>query len=130
MKMLVNTARIAMGVIFVVMGINGFIQFMPMPDKGPEAMAFFEALERTTYFWPFEKICEILFGILLLINRWTVLAIEGLAPIIANIILFHLFLDMPGMPLALVVLACEMVLIIAYWRSHISGHFRTTKVTG
>ena len=97
-------ARLVMGGIFVFMGLNGFFNFMPMPDKPPEAMAYMQSLGESGYFWPFEKGVEIFFGALLLLNRWVVLAIQGLAPIIANILLFHLFLDPQGViPFALAV---------------------------
>ena len=123
-KMIMTTARILMGLIFLIMGINGFVAIIPMPEKAEEAQVFFQALERTGYFWPFEKLCEILFGAMLLLNRWVVLAVEGLAPIIANIMLFHIFLDWPGMPLALVVFVCEVILISGFWKAHIGRHFR------
>lgn len=125
MKKATTLARYLLGLIFLVMGINGFIEFLPFAEKGPEANAFFAALEQTGFFWPFEKTCEILFGVLLLTNRFVPLAVEGLAPIIANIMLFHLFLDLPGMPLALVVLACEAILVAGYWKSHFVLHFRS-----
>ena len=124
MKALAKIAQYLMGIIFLVMGINGFIHFMPMPEKGPEAVAYFEALNHTGYFWPFEKACEIFFGLLLLLNRWVVLAVEGFVPIIANIMLFHIFLDWPGMPLGATVFVCEAILIIYYWNSHIVQHFK------
>ena len=55
---------------------------------------------------------------------WYMIAVDGLAPIIANIILFHIFLDLPGLPLALVVLVCEIILIIGFWQSHIQRHLK------
>jgi uncharacterized membrane protein YphA (DoxX/SURF4 family) len=123
MKTVLLIARIVMGVIFVVMGLNGFFGFIPLPVKSPEAQEFLEALAKTQYFWPFEKTCEILFGGLLLINRFVVLAIKGLASIIANIILFHLFLDPQGIYLALIVLVCEVILVAGYWKRIFAEHF-------
>ena len=123
MKTVLLTVRVVMGVIFVVMGLNGFFGFISFPEKSPEAQEFLEALAKTEYFWPFEKICEILFGGLLLINRLVVLAIKGLAPIIANILLFHFFLDPPGIYLALVVLVCEAVLVAGYWKRIFAEYF-------
>jgi len=124
MKVTVLLSRLVMGGIFVLMGLNGFLNFIPMPDKPPEAMAYMQALGESGYFWPFEKGLEIFFGALLLLNRWVVIAIEGLAPIIANIILFHLFLDLSGIiPFAVAVLVCEVILVVAYWKSHIFPQF-------
>jgi uncharacterized membrane protein YphA (DoxX/SURF4 family) len=124
MKMVMTVARIVMGAVFLAMGINGFIQFIPLPDKGPEAQAFLQALQQAGYFWPFEKGCEILFGGLLLIDRFVIFAIKGLASIIANIILFHIFLDPGGAHLAVIVLVCEIILVAGYWKSHFAPLFR------
>lgn len=124
MKPVLRIAQIVMGVIFVGMGINGFIQFIPLPTKGPEAQAFLQALAQARYFWPFEKLCEIVFGGMLVMNRYAPFAVEALAPIILNIILFHLFLDLAGIGLALVVLVCEIILVVGYWREHLAPHFR------
>jgi hypothetical protein len=124
MNILMISARIVMGAIFLAMGINGFIQFIPLPEKGPEAQAFLTALEQAGYFWPFEKGCEILFGGLLLINRFVVFAIKGLASIIANIILFHIFLDPRSAHLALIVLICEVILVAGNWKTHFAPLFR------
>ncbi|MGH7198022.1 MAG: DoxX protein [Candidatus Omnitrophota bacterium] len=124
MKVILRTAQVVMGVIFLVMGINGFVQFIPLPEKGPEAQAFLGALEQAGYFWPFEKGCEILFGGLLLINRFVIFAIKGLASIIANIILFHIFLDPRGAGLAVVVLVCEAILVIGHWKTHFAPLFK------
>ena len=124
MRFVLRIAQIVMGVIFVVMGINGFVEFIPMRGKGPEAQAFLQALAQARYFWPFEKLCEIAFGGMLVMNRYAPFAVEALAPIILNIILFHLFLDLAGMGLALVVLVCEIILVIGYWKEHLAAHFR------
>lgn len=124
MKAVLRTAQIVMGVIFVVMGINGFMEFIPMPGKGPEAEAFLGALAQARYFWPFEKMCEIIFGAMLVLNRYAAFAAEGLLPIIANIMLFHLFLDPQGIGLALIVFVCEAVLIVCYWKEHFAPHFQ------
>ena len=119
-----TVARIVMGAIFLAMGMNGFVQFIPLPDKGPEAQAFLQALEQAGYFWPFEKACEILFGGLLLINRFVIFAIKGLASIIANIILFHIFLDPKGAHLAVIVLVCEVILVAGHWKTHFALLFK------
>ena len=124
MKIVLRTAQVVMGVIFLVMGINGFVEFIPMRGKGPEAEAFLGALAQARYFWPFEKMCEVVFGSMLVLNRYAAFAVDGLLPIIANIMLFHLFLDLQGIGLALVVFACETLLIVYYWKEHFAPHFR------
>jgi hypothetical protein len=63
---------------------------------------------------------QILCGIALLANRFVPLALVVLAPIIVNIVAFHLFLAPAGLPLAAVVLVAELVLARAYRESFAS----------
>lgn len=118
-----TTARITMGLIFFTMGLNGFFQFIQMQSSKEEAMAFINALSKAQYFWPLEKFLETVCGFLLIINRFVPLAIEILAPIIVNIMLFHIFLDLGGIHLALIVFVCEIVMVQKYWKSHYSKLF-------
>jgi hypothetical protein len=51
---------------------------------------------------------------LLLVNRFVPLALALLAPVVVNIILFHLFLAPSGLPVATVVLVLELFLAWVY----------------
>ena len=123
---LIHAARIVMGAIFVVMGLNGFFNFLAVPERGAAAEQFFEALHATEFFWPLEKFLEIAFGVCLLLNRYVPLAVEGLLPIIVNIMLFHLFLDLAGIGLALIVMVCEVILLLHFWKDHFARMFCAT----
>jgi hypothetical protein len=75
------------------------------------------------------KVVDILCGILLLVGRWVPLALTLLAPIIVNIVLYHLFLAPEGNGLALVILALEVFLFWAYrgsFRGVLEGTARPT----
>ena len=50
------------------------------------------ALFATGYMLPLIKATEVVCGVLLLIGRWVPLALVVLAPVVLNIVLFHLFL--------------------------------------
>ena len=52
-------------------------------------------------------------GFLLLIGRYVPLGLTLLGPVIVNILLFHIFLDPSGLPMALVVSALALFLL---WR--------------
>lgn len=98
-----TAARIFLGLVFTVFGLNGFLQFLPMPEMAPEAGAFMGALGATGYMFPLIKGTEVLAGLLLLSGRFVPLAITLLAPITVNILLFHVVLaPAPGLPLALI----------------------------
>jgi uncharacterized membrane protein YphA (DoxX/SURF4 family) len=103
-------ARILMGLVFVVFGLNGFLHFIPQPLPPAPAMAFFGALLATGYVLPLVMGTQLLVGALLLSNRFVPLALAIIAPIIVNILAFHIALAPSGLPLALVVLALELLL--------------------
>ena len=116
----VLVARILLGLIFLAFGINYFIPFLPPPEPSEAGGAFLGALLATGYLFPFMKIVDILCGILLLIGRWVPLALTLLAPIIINIVLYHVFLDSAGLVMATVILALEIFLVWSY-RGSFSG---------
>lgn len=92
-------ARILLGLGFTIFGLNGFLQFMPMPPLPPEAGQFMGALAMTGYFFPVLKLVEVVAGVMLLANRYVPLALILLAPILVQINLFHLFLAPEGTPM-------------------------------
>ncbi|MCP3140067.1 DoxX family membrane protein [Pyxidicoccus xibeiensis] len=111
-----TAARFLMGLMFFVFGLNGFLNFIPPPTEPmPEAsMAFSIALMKTGYMMPLIKGTEVLAGVLLLANRFVPLALALLAPVIVNIVAFHLFLAPMGMVMTFVVLALELYLAWVY----------------
>jgi uncharacterized membrane protein YphA (DoxX/SURF4 family) len=111
-----SIARIIMGLMFFVFGLNGFLNFIPQPkDAMPEAAtAFAGALMNTGYMFPLIAGTQLLVGVLLLLNRFVPLALALLAPIIVGIITFHLFLAPKGSGMAILVLVLELYLAWAY----------------
>jgi uncharacterized membrane protein YphA (DoxX/SURF4 family) len=109
-------ARVLMGVIFVVMGLNGFLNFIPQPSTPvpAKALAFLGALYSTGYMVPVSSGTQVLVGLLLLGNRWVPLALALIAPIIVNIMLVHLFLAPELIAPAIVVFVLEIYLAWAY----------------
>jgi len=107
-KKIPTAARVLLGLIFTVFGLNGFLHFLPQPPMQPgPALTFIVGLLGTGYFFPLLKATEVTAGLLLLSNRFVPLALTVLAPIVINIVAFHAFLAPGGIPLALVVLALE-----------------------
>jgi len=103
-----------MGLVFFVFGLNGFLHFIQQPAPPAPAMAFFGALFATGYMLPLVMGTQLLVGVLLLSNRFVPLALALIAPIIVNIVAFHVALAPAGLPLALVVLAFELLLAWSY----------------
>lgn len=109
-------ARLALGSLFLVFGLNGFFHFLPQPAEPPppEALAFGGALLQTGYMFPLIKGTEVFAAALLLGNRYVPFALTLLAPIVVNIVAFHVFLA-PGLaPLAIAFTALGLGLYLAW----------------
>jgi hypothetical protein len=101
-------ARILLGLIFFVFGLNGFLGFIPQPPAPERAAAFMGALAATGYMFPLIKGVEVVGGAMLLSNRFVPLALIIVAPNIVNIVLFHALLAPGGLGIAFLVLALEL----------------------
>lgn len=98
-----TAARLFLGLVFTVFGLNGFLGFLPQPEPSAAGGAFLGALAATGYMFPLIKGTEVVAGLLLLSNRFVPLALTILAPITVNILAYHVALDpAPGLPLALI----------------------------
>lgn len=115
-----NASRILLGLVFFVFGLNGFLQFIPQPPMPEKAGMFMGALAAAGYMFPLIKGVEVVGGAMLLSNRFVPLALAIVAPNVVNIVLFHAVLAPAGLPVALVVLALEIVLAWSYRDSYAS----------
>ena len=114
-----SVARILMGLLFLVTGLNGFGHFLPEPLNIPQgAAAFGAALMNTGYMFPLIMGTQTIVGVLLLVNRFVPLALVLIAPVVVNIIGFHVFLAPAGIGPGLVVLVLEIYLVWAYRNSY------------
>jgi putative oxidoreductase len=113
-KHLPTAARLFLGLVFTVFGLNFFLHFLPTPLPPPRAASFAGALFGSGYFFPLLKTVEVAAGLALLSGRFVTLALAVLAPIVINIVAFHLFLAPSGAALALAVLAAELYLAWTY----------------
>ena len=113
MKIVTLIARILLGLIFVVFGLNGFLNFLSMgPMPTGLAGQFIGALFMSHYYWVIAAL-QIVGGLLLLVNRFVPLALVLLGPVIVNILLYHVFLNTAGSVPAIVV---TIVWFITFYR--------------
>lgn len=108
--------RLLLGLILLVFGANKFFQFMPAPPMEGAPADFMGALFATGYMFPMIAITEIVAGVLLLINKWTGLALILAAIVSVNIILFHIMLAPASIAAGAVVAILTVVLIYANWK--------------
>ncbi len=110
-------SRYLLGVIYLVFGLNGFLNFLPMPPLPEGAMAFMGGLGGSGYFFPVLKGTEVLGGALLLAGFAAPAALVILAPITVQILLFHFFLT-PGIQnsaLPIVMIVLHVLAALRYW---------------
>lgn len=115
MKYLIHTIRILLGVAFVVFGSNFFLHFIPAPQQPPpaDAGAFVGALMHSGYMYVVGAL-QLLGGICLLTGRLAPLGLTLLGPVIVNILLFHIFFDRTGLPIAMIVCVMAVFLLWVY----------------
>jgi putative oxidoreductase len=122
MKIVVLIARLLLGLIFVVFGLNGYLNFLNMgPMPTGLAGQFMGALFASHYYWVIAAL-QIAGGVLLLVNRFVPLALVLLGPVIVNIILYHVFLNPSGALFAVVVTVLWFIVFYAK-RQYFSGVF-------
>jgi putative oxidoreductase len=119
MKITSVIARFLLGLIFLVFGLNGFLNFIPMPPPTGVAGQFMGALF-VSHFLIVIFVIQLIGAGLLLVNRYVPLALTLLAPIIVNILLFHLLMAPSGIPLAIIVTVL-WVLVFLSVRSAFTG---------
>ena len=109
-------ARILMGLVFFVFGLDGFLHFIPHPTTPmPEGVsALMAALIKSGYLFQLIKGTEVVVGVLFLANRFVPLALALIAPVVVNILAFSMFLMPAGIAVPLVVTALELYLAWSY----------------
>jgi hypothetical protein len=120
MKIAATIARLLLGAIFVVFGMNLFLHFLPMgPMPTGPAEEFFGALTSTPYIQVI-AVFQVIPGLFLLFNRFVVLGLALLAPVVFNILVFHILMAPSGALLAVIV-AMLWMLVFHRHRSAFSG---------
>jgi len=121
MKYAFVIARVLLGLIFTVFGLNAFLHFLPTPAVPGLAGQFMGAL-LSSHYYVIAFGTELIGGVLLLSNRYVPLALTLLGPVIVNIVSFHLFLDSTNMAPAIVVTVLWFV-VFSQVRSSFAGLF-------
>src|SRR5689334_24502308 len=90
------------------------VQTCALPISPPEGLAadFTKALFVSHYFYAV-AVLQIVGGAILLIGRFVPLGLTLLGPVIVNILLFHIFLEPKGLPIAIVFAALTLVVLCA-----------------
>jgi uncharacterized membrane protein YphA (DoxX/SURF4 family) len=118
MKIATLIARILLGLLFLVFGLNGFLHFIPMAPPAGLAGQYMGALFLSHYLVAV-FLLQTIGGVLLLANRFVPLALVLLGPVLVNILLFHALMAPEGLPMALFATVLWAILFYAVRRAFV-----------
>jgi putative oxidoreductase len=128
MKITSIIARYLLGLIFTVLGLNGFLNFIHQPPPANPLTLQFLVSVSESHFAAFFFAIQVLGGLLLLSGYFVPLALTVLAAELYNILAFHLTLAPASIAPALV--ACVLwVLVFLQYRENFKGIFRAKPAT-
>jgi len=123
MKIVAMIARLLLGLMFFVFGLNHFLNFIPMGQLPAGAAGQFTLLMISTHYIHVVAAIEVLGAILLLANRYVPLGLTLLAPIIVNILLVQVLMMPNGLAIGGVVTVLWLVAFLPV-RSAFAGLFQ------
>lgn len=113
-RIVTAVVRVLLGLMFLVFGLNGFLNFIPAPkDLPPDMITVSTGLMKGGYMAVVAG-TEIVVAVLLLVNRFVPLALVLLAPIVVGIITFHIAIAPATIVPGMVVLVMELYLAWVY----------------
>lgn len=109
MKILFPIVRILMGALYLFGGAAVLFGLVEQPELTGSVKVFMDGVIASGYLLTLIKVTEIVCGIAFITNRFVPLAAVIIAPVTINIVLFHLFLDRAGLPVAVFLLVANLM---------------------
>ena len=94
-------ARYLLGLVFTVFGLNGFFHFMHQSSPASPLAVQYLTVMVVSHSMVLVFLLQLAGGVLLLVNRFVPLALVLLAPVLVNILMYHLLMDPAGLPIGL-----------------------------
>ncbi len=117
MKTASTIARYLLGLIFVVFGLNGFFSFIHQPPPtNPLAIQFFTSVSASHFSYMFFGL-QLIAGLLFLTGFFVPLALIILAAELVNILTYHVTMDPGGIVPGLVATLLWLLVFASYRRS-------------
>ena len=92
------------GLLLINGGLDKFFHYMPTPeDLNPELIQDYEALNEILWLMPLIALAEIIGGALVIFPRTRALGALIVLPVMAGVLLTHIFVDTSGLPIAIVI---------------------------
>lgn len=112
-KKILFVISLLFGLMFINSGLNKFLEYMPIPDDLPEpVMKSMMAFMEISWLMPLVAIIEILGGLLFIPAKTRALGAIFILPVMVGILLFHIVTAPEGLPIALILMAINIWVII------------------
>jgi putative oxidoreductase len=121
MKIAALIARILLGFVFFVFGLDKFFHFIPA-QMPPGVAGQFAGILFTTHYLLIIGAIETVTGLLFLLNRYVPLALTLVGPVIVNILIFGSLMQPSGLAPGIVVTILWFILFY-YHRAAFAGIF-------
>lgn len=116
MKIAAAISRYILGILFGVLGLNGFLNFLPAGKMPALATQYVTVLAASHYTIPVFAV-QIACGILFLINRYVPLALTLIGPVLVNILIFHILMLPIGIGPGLLCTICWFILFAQHYQA-------------
>jgi len=114
MKIAVLIVRILMGLMFAFASIVVLFKLVPQPEQTGNVKIFMDGMVATVYMMTTIKVIELICSVAFLSGRFVPLATVVIFPINVNILLFHVFLEPKGLPIAILLMLGNLFLAWYY----------------
>lgn len=104
---------ILFGLMFINAGLNKFLNYIPVPDDMPQGMiTLMGAFTTIGWVMPLVAVAEIVGGLLFIPGKTRALGAIIIFPVMVGILLTHIFNEPSGLPMALILLAVNIWVIV------------------
>ena len=112
-KKILFVVSLLFGLMFINSGLNKFFNYMPVPKNLPENLIkIMTAFMEIGWLMPLIAVAEIVGGLLFITNKYRALGAIIIFPVMIGILLTHIIYAPSGLPLALVLFAINLWVII------------------
>jgi uncharacterized membrane protein YphA (DoxX/SURF4 family) len=119
MKTGMLVARIFLGGIFVISGLNGFFHFIPSTAMPGSPMAFLSSMVSTGDFFYVIKFFEIILGTMMLAGIFMPIVLIMMFPISMNIFMFHMTTGHGGIPMAMIMIIAHIYMLYMHREKYV-----------